>query len=292
MNYQKYPPFPHPIKKNKWINFKKKKFIEKGGINKKFKILEYSKNSTGWTDELTEMASNHIDINHPIDVASRELCLDLLDKYENSSKKVILEIGCSSGNLIKEIKKKKKYNYIGSDAIGNHLHKLSKKHCDIPFLLFDLLKNPFKQPMANAVIMLNVLEHIKNDNRALYEANKILHKNGILIIEVPSGRLLYDNYDKQLLHYRRYNMNEIVKKIEKAGFIVQKKTHIGFIIFPIFIIVKLFSKLFKTKNESIVIKKAKLSNNNILKFLFKIEKKLRNYSLPFGIRCYICAKKK
>ena len=140
--------------------------------------------------------------------------------------------------------------------------------------------------------MLNVLEHIKNDNRALYEASKILHKNGILIIEVPSGRFLYDNYDKQLLHYRRYDMNEIVNKIEKAGFIIQKKTHIGFIIFPIFIVVKLYSKLFQTKNENIVIKKAKLSNNLILKFLFKIENKLRNFSLPFGIRCYICAKKK
>ena len=44
--------------------------------------------------------------------------------------------------------------------------------------------------------MLNVLEHIKDDNSALLAANKILDKNGILIIEVPSGKSLYDDYDK------------------------------------------------------------------------------------------------
>ena len=38
--------------------------------------------------------------------------------------------------------------------------------------------------------MLNVLEHIKNDDHALNEAYKLLNENGKLIIEVPSGKIL------------------------------------------------------------------------------------------------------
>jgi hypothetical protein len=137
--------------------------------------------------------------------------------------------------------------------------------------------------------MLNVLEHIKEDNKALHEVNKILNNQRILIIEVPSRKFLYDEYDRQLLHFRRYNMNDIEKKLIKAGFKIEKKTHLGFMVYLFFIVVKLFNKLFKNKN--IVVKQAKASNNILLKILFNVEKKLQNIYLPFGIRCFICARK-
>ena len=85
-------------------------------------------------------------------------------------------------------------------------------------------------------------------------------------------------------------MNELIKKIERAGFIIEKKTHLGFILFPIFSVVKIINKLIKRKN--IVVSNANASNNILVKVLFKIEEKLRNFSLPFGIRCFVCARKK
>ena len=289
-----FPKFPHPKNENEFMYFKDGKFINSDNSEDCFNVLEYSTNTTGWTDELTEMANHHIDINHPIDLASRELCIDFLENFEKSKKKIVLEIGCSSGNLIKNIKNKKKYNYIGSDAIKNEILKLTNIYTDIPFIVFDLLKNPFKESFCDSIIMLNVLEHIEDDDSALNEVNKMLNKNGLLIIEVPSCKMLYDNYDKQLLHFRRYNMNEIIKKLEKSGFSIEKKTHLGFLIFPLFFFIKIFNiffyKLFKNKN--IVVKQAKASNNYFLKKLFLFEKKLKNFNLPFGIRCYICARKK
>ena len=182
-----------------------------------------------------------------------------------------------------------KYFYIGSDAIKSFIYKLSSEYINIPFIIFDLLKNPFKESICDVVIMLNVLEHIKDDNKALHEVNKILNNQGILIIEVPSGKFLYDEYDRKLLHFRRYNMKDIEKKLINSGFKIEKKTHLGFMVYPFFIVVKLFNKLFKNKN--IVVKQAKASNNILLKILFNIEKKLQNIYLPFGIRCFICARK-
>ena len=85
-------------------------------------------------------------------------------------------------------------------------------------------------------------------------------------------------------------MFDLVKKIENAGFTVERKTHLGFFIFPIFILVKLFNKIFRGKN--IISKQANLSNNTLVNILFLIESKLRKFNLPFGIRCFICARKK
>ena len=138
--------------------------------------------------------------------------------------------------------------------------------------------------------MLNVLEHIEDDDKALKEAFRLLDKNGTLIIEVPAGKFLYDNYDKKLLHFRRYSAKEITKKILNAGFIIEKKTHLGFFTFPIFALVKLFNKFFNPDN--IIEKETNISDNFIIKFLFKIELKLIKFNLPFGIRTIICAKKK
>ena len=291
MSKKNYPKFPHPDTNiNEELIFENENFRNPKNNSEIFKFLEFSINNKGWTDELTKLAHDHIDVHHPIDVASRDLCIKFLNNYDNSKDKIVLEVGCSNGNLIDNIKKQEKYNYIGSDAIKDNILKLSNLHNNIPFLIFDLLKNPFKKSICDSLVMLNVLEHIDDDNLALLEAYKIINDNGILIIEVPSGKFLYDEYDKKLLHYRRYNMKDLIKKIKNAGFNIEYKTHLGFFIFPIFAIVKFFNKFFKSKD--IVIKQAQASNNIFLKILLNIENKLRKTYLPFGIRCYVCARKK
>jgi SAM-dependent methyltransferase len=282
--------FPHPKVINENFIFKNGEFHNLNNENEKLKILEYSENTQGWNDELTKMADHDISNNHPIDDASIQMCLDLLQKYEKSEKKIVLEIGCLNGNLTKKIINTQKYYYIGSDAINNSIQNLSKIYKDNPFIVFDILKNPFKKSICNTLIMLNVLEHVEDDDKALAEAYNMLENDGLLIIEVPAGKFLYDDYDRQLLHYRRYGLKEITNKLLKNGFTIVKKTHLGFFIFPFFVVVKMINKILKNKN--IVVKQTKITDNFFIKFLFYIEKKLENFSLPFGIRCVICAKKK
>ena len=285
-----YPDFQHPQRKNEKTRFKNGYFENTSNRTDTYKVLEYSENTNGWNDKLTEIALHDINKYHPIDVASREKCIELLEKYEDSKKKIVLEIGCANGHFISEIQKLKRYNYIGSDAQSSRVFNLANKYNNIPFIVFDLLKNPFSENFFDNVVMLNVLEHIKEDQRALCEVHRMLKKNGLLIIEVPSGSFLYDDYDVKLLHFRRYDMKDLINKLSNAGFKIEKKTHLGFLAFPFFLIIKLFNKFFKKKLT--VTKSANISDNTFLKILFKIEKKLGSLSLPFGVRCYVCARKK
>ena len=239
--------FPHPSKKNEHFEFLDGKFCNISNSSEKIKVLEYSDNLEGWSEDHTEMIDHEIGSNHPIDVSSRNLCNFFLKKFNKFKRNVILEIGCSSGNLINEIKSSSNNYYIGSDVLKKSVRKIAEKYENTPFVIFDILKNPFPENFCNTVIMLNVLEHIGNDVEALNEANKLLCDNGLLILEVPAGKFLYDEYDKQLLHFRRYKMLDLIKKIENAGFVIEGKTHLGFFIFPIFILVKLFNKILEVK---------------------------------------------
>ena len=281
--------FPHPHIKNEYLKFKDGKFLNQSNIEEKFEVLEYSKNLKGWNSDLTDIKNSHTNKNHPIDKSSVELCLHNLKKYTKQKKQTVLEVGCLNDEILKKISNYQNFDYIGSDATNEHIYSLSKKFPKVPFLVFDILQNPFNRNICDFLIMLNVLEHIEEDEKALNEAYKLLNHEGTLIIEVPAGKFLYDEYDKKLLHYRRYSSNEIKEKILNAGFKIQSETYLGFFCFPLFAIVKIFNKFFKSEN--IVDKQTKLSNNFFLNILFKIEMKLKWIRFPFGIRKVICAKK-
>ena len=215
--------FPHPDKnRNEEFIFEDRLFRNVKNTNETFEVLEFSKNDKGWTDELNEMSEKFIDFNHPIDDESRELCLEFLKKFDKSTDKVVLEVGCSNGRLIDSIIKDIDYKYIGSDAVKNKILILSKKYEGVPFLIFDLLKNPFKKSICNTLVMLNVLEHIENDLSAIQKIHSILKKNGYLVIEDISfktiaiwevvSNILNKDYETQLIKAKK-SFVFIIKKI-------------------------------------------------------------------------------
>ncbi len=70
----------------------------------------------------------------------------------------------------------------------------------------------------DSVICFNVLEHIEQDEKALGNIFNLLEPKGRLLLFVPSHRWLYGSLDRSLGHCRRYDKEEIKKKLERAGF--------------------------------------------------------------------------
>jgi len=274
--------FPDP-------KLKKKNIFFDNGFSNKERILEYNENLDGWTEEHTSLHEDIGNGKHPIDIFSRSNLIKSIPK--NINRKTILEIGCSSGHLIKDLKTKFKcINYVGADVLKLSLLKLQRKYKKIPFVKFDITKNPLRNLKFDIIIMLNVLEHIKDDFLAIKNTFKLLNKNGTIYIEVPAHQFLYDNYDKQLCHFRRYSIVDLEKKLKKVGYEIIKKQHLGFFCFIPFAITKIINKIF-SKNERSVKNKIKISNNLLVKFLFYLEGKLSSFYYPFGIRCFVIAKK-
>ncbi len=55
------------------------------------------------------------------------------------------------------------------------------------------------------------MEHIENDHLAIHNCRKLLKKGGKLIILVPAFQSLYNGFDKELYHYRRYTKHTLNK---------------------------------------------------------------------------------
>jgi len=81
----------------------------------------------------------------------------------------------------------------------------------------------------DAIVSINVLEHIEHDGEelALYHA-RLKAKQGALALFVPARPELYAPIDRDFGHYRRYGRSDLIAKITGAGFKIEKIRYFDF----------------------------------------------------------------
>lgn len=264
-------------------------------------ILKYTEDSSGWDDSLTTFHENEASHgNHYMDKASRRHALQQIKGEIGKQRFVILEVGSSSGYFLRNIKLAAPTAFIiGSDCISGPLERLAVNMPDMPLIQFDLTKCPLPDRSVDVIVLLNVLEHIEDDQKALKQLYRILKPGGIAVIEVPANPVLYDFYDELLRHYRRYDLKTLLFISEKVGFRIKYKSHLGFFIYPLFKFVKLRNKL--KKNETVTEKQLNVKKmigfggsiaNQLLYVLMLSELTLGTViRYPFGVRCLLTLEK-
>ena len=161
----------------------------------------------------------------------------------------------------------------------------------LPILQFDLRRCPLPDACVDAVTALNVLEHIDDDAGALREIARILRPGGVAHVEVPAGPDLFDVYDEQLMHHRRYHLGDLLAKARGAGFEVLRGTHLGFFLYPPFAWVKrrnrrLLSLPAAEKRALVAGQIRRTSGSRGLDFALRVEEAWgRLVRYPTGIRC-------
>jgi SAM-dependent methyltransferase len=165
----------------------------------------------------------------------------------------------------------------------------------VPILQFDLQRCPLPDACVDAVVLLNVLEHIENDVSAVGHLFRILRPGGVAVVEIPAGPGLYDVYDKQLMHFRRYRRKGAVSLFKNAGFRIAKASHLGFFVYPAFWVVKKKNRLLAREQAAaeVVATDIKMTSSSaVLSALMNLELWLgEKMSFPVGIRCLITCRK-
>jgi hypothetical protein len=87
---------------------------------------------------------------------------------------------------------------------------------------FKCKKNLEQIGIVNHVFSSNVLEHIKDDEQALRNIRKHLTRDGKIALYVPALPILFSDFDTKVGHYRRYKKNELIYKVQAAGFNIDK----------------------------------------------------------------------
>lgn len=89
---------------------------------------------------------------------------------------------------------------------------------------------PFKSGAFQYAVCSEVLEHIQDDVQCIRELNRVLDDHGRLVITFPHRKAYFTNDDRFVAHFRRYEAEEMMKKLADAGF---KTKHIDKVLGPL-----------------------------------------------------------
>lgn len=197
-----------------------------------------------------------------------------------------LEIGSGTGNLTEYFLRKTPLLITDNDSgLIKHLKKkfLNEKAAKIRYL--DVVENPpIKLKLSfETVIGVNVLEHIEDDEKALRTIRELLKGKGKLILLVPAKKIAYTKLDSDLGHFRRYEKKEIIEKLTKNGYEIEKIYYFNMVGLISWII----RDKIKKNNVSLKSYHIKLFDS-IVPFLRTIESVIK---IPVGISLIVIARK-
>ncbi len=103
-----------------------------------------------------------------------------------------------------------------------------KKFPDQP-LLEGTIDSLTEQKNWDAILSINVLEHIRDDGLELQNYQRLLReKKGALNLFVPARQEIYAPLDQDFGHHRRYSKPELQRKLEQAGFEIVRMRYFNF----------------------------------------------------------------
>ena len=222
----------------------------------------------------------------------REIIIELIKSLALPTGAKILEVGCSGGPLLRDLKKQGFDDVVGIDV--------SQSAVDICLAsgfgkvqLMTGSKTSFPDQQFDLIVASDVLEHIEDDRLALREWQRLLAPDGYLIIFVPTFNFLWSSHDKVNCHYRRYSGNLLRRQAIEAGLSPIRHSYWDTALFVPVALWRLMQRfLLRPKRSEGQLYSLPVSVNNLLLKLLRSENRLLKYiDLPFGISFFLVAKK-
>ena len=149
--------------------------------------------------------------------------------------KVVLDVGCSTGQLAKRLKEKgcKVYGI----EVDEGAAKIARRCCeDVIVKDVELLKElPYPKNFFDVIIFADVLEHLRNPLNVLINLKKYLKDDGHILCSIPNVAHIYVrlnllfgrwNYQKEGIldetHLRFFTLKTAKNLVEKAGYKIEK----------------------------------------------------------------------
>lgn len=138
----------------------------------------------------------------------------------------VLEIGAGIGNLSNQFIPREQY--VVSDINPHYLHYLHSYAHGKPYIRVLHVDAGCSEHFAglesqfDTVMMINVLEHVPDEQTALRNVYSALAPGGRAVILVPSRPSLYGSLDHVLGHRERYTEASLRQGLESAGFRIEK----------------------------------------------------------------------
>ena len=210
----------------------------------------------------------------------------IAENFYSSIQAPLLEFGSGIGNISELISSYTPLCLTDTDArMLAHLKNKFSHINDVSVDFLDITQPPPEHLVESfqTVIGINVLEHVEDDQKALFHLGNVLKPSGRLLLLVPAKKWAYTDLDKQLGHFRRYEKKELAEKLVTASFQIEK--------LYFFNLVGLMSWIMRDKlQRSGGLRPYQISSfDTIVPILKRVELKI---SMPVGISLIAIAQKK
>jgi SAM-dependent methyltransferase len=149
--------------------------------------------------------------------------------------KSFFEVGCGTGFVLTGIREDlPRMQLVGSEIFADGLVFAKARLPEVELYQMDARRIPYECEF-DVVGAFDVLEHLAEDECALTQMFNAARPGGGLLVTVPQHRLLWSASDQHAMHQRRYNRAELRRKVESAGFQVERITSFNSLLLPLMI---------------------------------------------------------
>ncbi len=141
----------------------------------------------------------------------------------------ILDVGCGTGEIMAHLPA-----YGNAVGVDFSLEALGYSHLrGAPNLIQgNGTQLPLKSSSFDIILLLDFLEHTRDDRQVLRDCYDVLTPGGHLLVTVPALPSLWSKRDRELHHFRRYRKRELTNRLRGAGFQIHRITYRNFLLFP------------------------------------------------------------
>jgi SAM-dependent methyltransferase len=199
----------------------------------------------------------------------------------------ILDVGCGTGANLEMLSQFG--NAEGVDVSDDALEFCRRKGLTVQKGLAETL--PYEDESFDITTALDVVEHLDDDIAGLKEMYRVTKTGGYSLIFVPAFMWLWGVQDDISNHRIRYTKQQIVERLEQAGYKVERATYANFTFFAPILGGRTLMKLTGIKPESennITVS----ALNGFFGKIFSAERFwLDKFNFPFGVSIVITARK-
>ena len=195
----------------------------------------------------------------------------------------VLEVGCGSGGNLELLSRFGRLDAVEFDAESR---RTAQARSGIPVLAGAL---PDELPVADRsydlIALLDVLEHVDEDVRALAALGGKLTPGGRLLITVPALPWLWSRHDEVHHHRRRYTRATLGAAIARAGLGTERIGYFNTFLFPVAVLRRLLAALTGRGGDDDRLPPGML--NAALRLVFASERHLvGRVGLPIGLSLF------
>jgi SAM-dependent methyltransferase len=193
----------------------------------------------------------------------------------------VCELGCGTGMTLAELAAR--YEVVGMDASPAALDYCARR--GVPALAGRLPDAvPFAPGSCDAVLMMDVLEHVEADAAAATAAAQVVAPGGVLIAAAPACPWLFTARDTRHGHYRRYTLAAFGRLFRLPGFTIRRLSYLNALLFPLACAFRLLPKPRRWIDETADLAVPPAPINRLFAALFASEGDwLRRAALPIGL---------